>query len=110
MDAGHLKGSWKGVMYILSLKDSNNFIIHIATVLADKENETNYRFLLEETCKNEHMKRLLTSGTATFYTDGHRGSPPALARILPSAPVRSCVRHLLTNKGMKAMGAVSKCL
>ena len=44
MDAGHLKGSWKGVMYVLSAKDSNNRIVHVSTVLADKENETNYRF------------------------------------------------------------------
>ncbi|CAN0415610.1 unnamed protein product, partial [Pylaiella littoralis] len=27
MDAGHLKGSWNGVMYILCMKDSNNHII-----------------------------------------------------------------------------------
>ncbi|CAM9735812.1 unnamed protein product [Pylaiella littoralis] len=104
MDAGHLKGSWNGVMYILCMKDSNNHIIHVATVLADKENESNYRFLLEQTCKNEHMKTLLTSGTLTFFTDGHRGSPPALARVLPMAPVRTCVRHLITNSNMKKMG------
>ena len=85
MDAGHLKGSWNGVMYILSMKDSNNHIIHVATVLADKENETNCRCLLDQTCKNEVMKTLLTSGTATFYTDSHRGSPPALAKVVPTA-------------------------
>ncbi|CAN0318392.1 unnamed protein product [Scytosiphon promiscuus] len=65
MDAGHLKGAWKGVMYILSMEDSNNRIIHISTVIADKENETNYRFLLDQTCKNAHVGPLLASGKVT---------------------------------------------
>ncbi|CAN0351658.1 unnamed protein product, partial [Ascophyllum nodosum] len=104
MDAGHLKGSWNGVMYILSMKNSNNKLIHVATVLADKENETNYTFLLDQTCKNELMRTLFTSGQATFYTDGHRGSPPALAQVVPLAPVRTCLRHLITNSNMRRMG------
>ena len=96
MDAGHLKGSWNGVMYILSMTNSNNKLIHVATVLADKENETNYRFLLDQTCKNELMRTLLTFGQATFYTDGHRGSPPPLTKVVRLAPVRTCLRHLIT--------------
>lgn len=107
LDAGHLKGGWKGVVYVLSAKDCNNRIIHVATVLADKENETNYRFLLEQTCKNEQMERLIKSNKTTFFIDGHRGSPPALAAVCPEARVRTCLRHLLTNKTMHKMGAVS---
>ena len=108
MDACHLKGSWNGVMYILSMKNSNNKLIHVATILADKENETNYRFLLDQTCKNELMRTLFTSGQATFYTDGHRGSPPAITQVVPLAPVRTCLRHLITNSNMRRMGNVSK--
>lgn len=107
IDAGHLKGPWKGVMYILTMRDSNNRLIHVSTVIADKENETNYRFLLQQTCKNEELGPLLASGEVTFFIDGHRGSPPALRRVVPLAPVRTCLRHLITNKAMKAMGAVS---
>ncbi|CAB1115110.1 unnamed protein product [Ectocarpus sp. CCAP 1310/34] len=104
MDAGHLKGSWKGVMYVLCMHDSNNKIIHVSTVLADKENATNYKFLLQQTCRNEHMHRLLSSGEVTFFIDGHKGSPAALRAVVPQAPWRACVRHLITNKNMKAMG------
>ncbi|CAN0355484.1 unnamed protein product, partial [Ectocarpus sp. 13 AM-2016] len=104
MDAGHLKGSWKGVMYVLCMHDSNNKIIHVNIVLADKENATNYKFLLQQTCRNEHMHRLLSSGEVTFFIDGHKGSPAALRAFLPQAPWRACVRHLITNKNMKAMG------
>ncbi|CAM9811136.1 unnamed protein product [Ectocarpus sp. 13 AM-2016] len=104
MDAGHLRGSWNGVMYVLCMHDSDNKIIHVSTVLADKENATNYKFLLQQTCRNEHMRRLLSSGEVTFYIDGHKGSPAALRAVLPQAPWRSCVRHLLTNNNMKAMG------
>ncbi|CAB1113470.1 unnamed protein product [Ectocarpus sp. CCAP 1310/34] len=92
MDAGHLKGSWKGVMYVLCMHDSNNKIIHVST-----------------TCRNEHMHRHLSSGEVTFFIDGHKGSPAALRAVLPQAPWRACVRHLITNKNMmKAMGHVHK--
>jgi len=107
MDAGHLKGRWKGVVYVLATKDSNGHIVHVSTVLADKENETNYRFLLEQTCRNEQMKQLLTSDKTTIFTDGHKGSPPAIAAICPNARVMSCLRHLVTNKAMRKMGNVS---
>lgn len=107
LDAGHMKGGWKGVVYVLSMKDSNNRIIHVATVLADKENMSNYKFLLEETCKNEQMARLLKSDKITFFIDGHKGSPPALEAVCPYARWNMCVRHLLTTKNMKKMGAVS---
>ncbi|CAN0461195.1 unnamed protein product, partial [Ectocarpus sp. 12 AP-2014] len=104
MDAGHLRGSWNGVMYVLCVHDSDNKIIQVNTALADKENATNYKFLLQQTCRNEHMRRLLSSGEVTFYIDGHKGSPAALMAVLLQAPWRSCVRHLLTNGNMKAMG------
>lgn len=107
LDAGHMKGGWKGVIYVLSTKDSNNRIVHVATALADKENETNYKFLLEQTCKNEQMARFLKSDKTTYFIDGHRGSPPALAAVCPNARVHACLRHLVTNKKMKKMGAVS---
>ncbi|CAB1111145.1 unnamed protein product [Ectocarpus sp. CCAP 1310/34] len=105
MDAGHLKGSWKGVMYdVLCMHESKNKIIHVNTVLADKENATNYKFLLQQTCRNEHMHRLLSSGEVTFFIDGHKGSPAALRAVVPQAPWSACVRHLITNINMKAMG------
>ena len=107
LDVGHLKGGWKGVVYVLSMKDNNNHIIHVSTVLADKENQSNYKFLLEVTCKNEEMARLLKSDEVTFFIDGHRGSPPAIEEVCPDAYVRLCARHLLTNRGMKKMGPVS---
>ncbi|CAB1108636.1 unnamed protein product [Ectocarpus sp. CCAP 1310/34] len=107
MDAGHLKGSWKGVMYVLCMHDSNNKIIHFSTVIADKEHATNFKFLLQQTCRNEHMHRLLSSGEVTFFIDGHKGSPAALRAVVPQAPWRACVRQLITNKNMKAMGHVS---
>jgi len=102
-----MKGGWNGVIYVLCTKDSNNHIVHVATALADKENATNYTFLLEETCKNEQMARLLKSDKTTFFIDGHRGSPSAIAKVCPDARTRTCVRHLVTNKGNKKMGRVS---
>lgn len=102
-----MKGGWKGVVYVLSTKDNNNRIVHVASVVSDKENYTNYKFLLDETCKNEQMAELLKCDKTTFFIDGHRGSPPALEASCPDARWNMCVRHLLTNKGMKKMGAVS---
>ena len=107
LDAAHLKGGWNGVVYVLSTKDSNNHIVHVATVLADKENSTNYKFLLEQTCKNQQMAGFLKSDKTTFFIDGHKGSPPAIEAVCPDARVHTCLRHLITNKAMKKMGDVS---
>lgn len=84
LDASHMKGGWKGIVYVLSVKDSNN-VSSMSPVIADKENMTNYKFLLEETCNNEQMASLLKSDKITFLIDGHKGSPPALEAACPDA-------------------------
>lgn len=66
-----------------------------------------HRFLLEQTCKNEQMARLLKSSKTTIFIDGHRGAPPILRAICCDARVHTCIRHLITNKTMEKMGAVS---
>ncbi|CAN0569230.1 unnamed protein product, partial [Ectocarpus sp. 12 AP-2014] len=46
----------------------------------------------------------LSSGEVTFFIDGHKGSPAALRAVLPQAPWRACVRHLITNKKYEGNG------
>ncbi|CAM9633175.1 unnamed protein product [Pylaiella littoralis] len=42
VDAGHLKGSWKGQMLLVTCKDANNTLVQVATVICDKEDNSNY--------------------------------------------------------------------
>ncbi|CAM9278095.1 unnamed protein product [Pylaiella littoralis] len=42
VDAGHLKGSWKGQMLLVTCKDANNTLVQEATVICDKEDSSNY--------------------------------------------------------------------
>lgn len=93
-------------MLILSTKDSNNNIVHVATVIADKENEKNYTYLLENCVKNGEMKRFLSSSGTTIYINGHRGSLAATKKILPHTAIRRCVRHIVTN--LSKLGSVSE--
>ncbi|CAN0257547.1 unnamed protein product, partial [Hapterophycus canaliculatus] len=41
VDAGHLKREWKGVMLIATCKDANNTLVHLVTVICDKDNFDN---------------------------------------------------------------------
>lgn len=93
-------------MLILSAKDSNNSINHVATVLAKKENTCNYKFLLESAIRNEDMLRLLTSPLTTIYCDGHKGAPSAIRQVLPMVSFRRCVRHLICGPNMSKIGKV----
>ncbi|CAM9953045.1 unnamed protein product, partial [Pylaiella littoralis] len=68
VDAGHLKGEWKGVMLVATCKDANNTLVQVATVVCDKEN-ADYMWLYKMMKKNAEMKVLLDSPKTTIFTD-----------------------------------------
>ncbi|CAN0502858.1 unnamed protein product, partial [Laminaria digitata] len=97
IDGGHLKGEWKGVMLTLSCKDSNNKLVHVATVIAGKENAASYQFLLRQAKRNPEMAVFLDNPKTTFFSDGHKGSPAAMKTEVPRAQHRTCVKHVINN-------------
>ncbi|CAN0467293.1 unnamed protein product, partial [Laminaria digitata] len=105
IDGGHLKGEWKGVMLTLSCKDSNNKLVHVATVIAGKENAASYQFLLRQAKRNPEMGVFLDNPKTTFFSDGHKGSPAAMKTEVPRAQHRTCVKHVINNL-REAVGSV----
>lgn len=91
-------------MVILSMRDSNDNVLQVATVLASKECESNYQFIIEKACTNADMARVLTSPTTTVFVDEHKGSLAAIKRVIPEACVRRCVKHIITSSRMKSTG------
>ena len=97
VDAGFLKGEWEGVMLIATFKDANNTLVHLATVICDKENSDNYSFLYAIMRKNSYMEEVLDSDKTTVYTDQHQSHSSALYLHAHHAVWKWCLRQLITN-------------
>lgn len=106
MDAGHLKGEWKGVMLVATCKDANNTLVQVATVVCDKENADNYTWLYKMMKKNAEMKVLLDSPKTTIFTDQHLSHAPAINYEAGNCQWRFCLRHIISNLTQK-VGEVS---
>lgn len=78
VDAGHLKGTWGGQMLIVTFKDANNTLVHLATAICDKENSDNYAWLYKQMKKNTDMRSVLDDSKTTLFTDQHKSHKPAL--------------------------------
>lgn len=105
MDFAHLKGDWNGTIGTISMKSSNNQIIHVATCIIAKETADAYRYLISNAMKNPRMAHFLNKATTTIITDKHKGSDVAIPELLPLADNLRCVEHMLKNNG--AVGPVS---
>ena len=97
IDAAHLKGSWNGVILVLSFKNSNNNVIHVASAVCAKENADAYTYLLRNAMKFEPMKEVLNKPSYTCFSDGHKGSASALPALCPLTEGRRCLQNVLKN-------------
>ena len=104
IDAAHLKGSWNGVILVLSFKNSNNNVVHVASAVCPKENADAYTYLLGNAMKFEPMKEVLNNASYTCFCDGHKGSASALPALCPLTEGRRCLQHMLKNN--PALGKV----
>ena len=59
IDAAHLECSWNGVVLALSLKNSNNNVVHVASAVCLKENADAYTYLRRNAMTFELMKEVL---------------------------------------------------
>ena len=106
VDVGHLKGEWKGVVLVATAKDTNNTLALVAFAICDKENASNYSFLLTEMKKNPHMAALLSSTGTTIYSDEHPGISAALKAHAFRCIHRLCLHHLIKNLPGPGIGSV----
>lgn len=109
MDAGHLKGGWDGQMLIVTFKDANNTLVHLATAICEKENSDNYAWLYRQMKKNSDMNSVLKDRKTTIFTDKHKSHEPALAAECPDLHHKWCLRHLIGNLKQQ-VGQVNKML
>ena len=103
-----MKGKWKGTVLVATGKDTNNALVVVAFVICDKENGSNYSFLLSEMKKNPHLKKLLEDPLTTLYTDEHKGSKAAIQREAKPVIHRLCLKHLAGNFPGPGIGEVTE--
>ena len=103
-----MKGKWNGMVLVATGKDTNNTLVVVAFVICDKENASNYSFLLSEMKKNPHLKTLLEDPLTTLYTDEHRGSKAAIQREAKPVIHRLCLKHLAGNFPGPGIGEVTE--
>ena len=106
VDAVHLKGEWNGVVLVATAKDTNNTLVLVAFAICDKENASNYCFLLTEMKKNPHMAALLSSTGITIYSDEHQSISAALKAHASRCIHRLCLHHLIKNLPGPGIGSV----
>ncbi|CAM9210391.1 unnamed protein product, partial [Laminaria digitata] len=84
-------------MLVATCKDANNTLLHVATVVCDKENADNYTWLYKMMKKNADMDGVLKSPKTTIYTDQHTSHAPAINLEAGNCQWRFCLRHVLGN-------------
>ncbi|CAN0298649.1 unnamed protein product, partial [Scytosiphon promiscuus] len=97
LDAGHLKGVWKGTTLEATGKDADNTLVHVATSICYMENGDNYKFLYMMMKKNHEMESFLNSTKTTLFTDQHLSHVPAINACLPNCWRRFCLKHLVST-------------
>lgn len=107
MDEEIIKGYFKGILITLSVKDSNNKTLHVATAIVPPNDKEGYVYLLSQCMKNSEFASFFNSESMTCFTGRIKGPPDALARVSPNTQRRVCVKHLLSIA--PAVGSVSEC-
>lgn len=101
-----MKGTWKGTVLVATGKDTNNTLVLLAFVICDKENASNYAFLLSQMKKNAYLKELLESQLTLIYSDEHKGISAAINKEASEAIQRLCLKHLANNFPGPGIGEV----
>jgi len=107
VDAGHLKGKWKGVILVATGKDTNNSLVVLAYCICDKETEDNYSFFFRSMKENPSMAALFSSPDTTIYSDEHKSIKAAVNKEAAPCIHRLCLMHLVRNLPGPGIGAVS---
>ena len=92
VDGTHLKGKYKGMMFIASCFDGNQQIYPLAFGIADTENETSYTWFFQR-----FKEAYGEIDDLVFITDRHRGLETAIATVYPNAHHGNCTFHLSQN-------------
>lgn len=92
IDATHLKGKYKGVMFVASTKDANEQIVPLAFGIGDKENDSSWRWFLE------HVRQSFgTRDQLLIVSDQHVSIKNAVDAVFPGVSHGLCTYHIQGN-------------
>ena len=92
VDGTHLKGKYKGTLYVAACFDSNEQIFPLAFGIGDTENESSYTWFFER-----FKEAYGEVDSLVFITDRHKGLERAIAKVYPNAYHGHCMYHLSCN-------------
>ena len=84
-------------MLIATFQDANNTLVHLATVICDKENIDHYSWLYKMMRKNVDKGSVLDSDKTTIVSDQHKSHEPALNSQCGNVIKKWCLRHFVGN-------------
>lgn len=92
IDATHLKGKYKGVLFVASTKDANEQIVPLAFGVGDKENDLSWTWFLE------HVHQTFGSpDNLLIVSDQHLSIENAVNSVFPGTPHGLCTYHIQGN-------------
>ena len=92
VDGTHLKGKYRGTLFIASCFDGNEQIYPLAFGIADTENEVSYTWFFQR-----FKEAYGEVDDLVFITDRHKGLEKAIATVYPNAHHGNCMYHLSCN-------------
>ena len=95
MDSAFLKTEHKRQLITLCIRDYDNLLLLVAVAIVDKEPEENYTYFFQNCVKSADFAATFNSNDMTIFTDGHKGSPPALAKCLYNVEVYRCLQRYI---------------
>ena len=95
MDSAFLKTEHKRQLITLCIRDYDNLLLLVAVAIVDKEPEENYTYFFQNCVKSADFAATFNSKDMTIFTDGHKGSPPALAKCLYNVEVYRCLQRYI---------------
>lgn len=78
IDATHLKGKFRGVMFVASTKDGNEQIVPLAFGIGDKEKDTSWTWFLQKV-----RNSLGTPDGLLIVSDQHKSIENAVQEVYP---------------------------
>lgn len=92
IDATHLKGEYKGVLFVASTKDANEQIVPLAFGVGDKENDSSWTWFLK------HVRQTFGSpNNLLIVSDQHISIKNDVQSVYPGTPHGFCTYHIQGN-------------
>ncbi|XP_057803379.1 uncharacterized protein LOC131018682 [Salvia miltiorrhiza] len=102
IDATHLKGKYKGVMFVVVTKDGNEQVFPLAVGLGDKENDSSWLWFLTR------LKRAFgVLENMLFVSDQHISIKNVVEAVFPGVPHGLCTYHLQKNLARYGVNVVA---